>query len=194
MRPEEVLDYWFGTARPLQPRIAAWFQESSKHDEEIRARFGQTLQDARDGKLDGWAKTPRGRLALIVVLDQFSRQLHRGTGRMFENDAKALELAHAALSAGEDRGLEPLEVPFLLLPLEHSEQLADQEEAVRRFEALRTRAPDDLRKAMDSFVDYARRHLEVIARFGRFPHRNAPLGRSSTQEEREFLLQPGSSF
>ncbi|WP_338089144.1 DUF924 family protein [Nannocystis pusilla] len=140
---------------------------------------------AASGALDGWGAAPRGALALVILLDQFPRNMFRGTPEAFASDAKAREVANAALDAGHEHALTQEERLFLYLPLEHSEELADQERCV------------ELMRALDEtpmWLDYAVRHRDVIARFGRFPHRNAVLGRESTAEECEFLMQPGSSF
>lgn len=190
---EDVLDFWFGDGR--EARFELWFEKRDETDDLIRERFGEALEKASRGGLDAWAdEGPRGRLALVVLLDQFTRNLHRGSSRMFENDEMALALARRALAEGDDEGFSVFQAAFLYLPLEHSEVLADQEESVRRFEALHARAPEAHRKVTASFLDYARRHELPIRRFGRFPHRNALLGRETTPEEAEFLKTPGSSF
>lgn len=194
MTPDNVLEYWFGDLMNPRPRPGVWFEDAAKYDDNIRDQFGALLVEAHAGKLDYWAKTPRGRLALIILLDQFTRQIYRGTPRAFENDAKARKLAREALVLREDEKLHPVEQLFLLMPLEHSETAHDQEESVKRFEVLRQRMPEDFRVVADEFVDYARRHRDIIRRFGRFPHRNAMLGRISTPAETEFLRRPGSSF
>jgi uncharacterized protein (DUF924 family) len=178
--PDAVLEFWFS------PRIRPkWFVRSDELDREIRDTFGELHARAASGALDGWAASPRGALALVILLDQFPRNMFRGTPEAFATDAKAREVAHAALDAGHDHDLTQEERVFLYLPLEHSEDLADQERCVELMRAL-----DD----SPIWHDYAVRHRDVIARFGRFPHRNAILGRESTAEECEFLMQPGSSF
>ena len=191
--PEQVLDFWFGDGRSA--RFSLWFEKNDETDRTLRERFGDAVERAARGELDAWeAQGPRGRLALVVLLDQFTRNIHRGSPRMFENDERARAIARRALAAGDDAGFGPFEAAFLYLPLEHSESLPDQEESVRRFEALHARAPEAHREVTASFLDYARRHEEPIRRFGRFPHRNALLGRETTPEEAEFLKQPGTSF
>lgn len=188
--PDEVLHFWFGApgsaehgqARPL------WFTKSADTDAEIRSRFGATVEAALRGDLDGWAGAgARGVLALIVVLDQFTRNVHRDSARAFAGDARALALARQLVADGADRNLSPLERWFAYMPFEHSEELADQRESLRLFGAL---AEDGLAEPLV----WARKHYEVIARFGRYPHRNELLGRASTPEEIEFLRQPGSRF
>ena len=177
--PEDVLTYWFA---PGPERTARWFRGDAATDADVRRRFASTLESAAHGELDGWAATPRGRLALIVVLDQFSRNVHRGTARAFAQDAHALALCVAGLARGDDRALAPEERAFFYLPLEHAEDAAMQARSVACFEALAAEAPEQ-----SGFVDYAREHRDVIARFGRFPHRNAILGRRSTPDEEAFL-------
>jgi uncharacterized protein (DUF924 family) len=197
--PDEVLRYWFGDGDGDDPELGRskgplWFSRSEPTDADIRERFGEALEAAARGELEHWAATPRGRLALVIVLDQFSRNVFRGTPRMFTQDERARSHTHAALAAREDAALSLFERLFLYLPLEHSELLEEQRRCLALFEAMRDAAPPALRETAESFVGYAHRHLDIIARFGRFPHRNATLGRTATPEEIEFLKQPGSSF
>jgi uncharacterized protein (DUF924 family) len=186
MRPQEVLEFWFGSA-PLQAR-PEWFRKDAAFDETIRQRFGALVDRALAGPL-GWSATPEDRLAEIVVLDQFPRNLFRGEARAFAGDARALRLALDLIDSGDHLQLAPLQRWFAYLPLEHAEDLALQDRCVALFEALARDAT-----GFDSALDYARRHRDVIARFGRFPHRNAALGRVSTAEEVAYLGQPGSGF
>lgn len=188
--PAEVLAFWFGSTDAADPR---WFKRSEAFDAAIRERFGATVASALAGRLDGWAAQPPGALASIVVLDQFTRNIHRGTPAAFAGDAQALTLALQLAHSGEHLRLPPLQRWFAYLPLEHAEDLTLQQQCVRLFEALAAE-PGPHREALAGALDYARRHHDVIARFGRFPHRNAILGRASTPEEVAFLLQPGSSF
>lgn len=176
-----VLAFWFGE---VEQSREIWFKKDDGFDAEIRHRFGALHGAASRGGCDAWAGTPDGTVALVVVLDQFSRNLFRGDARAFDADAKALALAKAALDAGLDKVMGPYWRQFLYLPLEHSENLADQDRCVALVEALDNA---DLTK-------WAVAHRDIIARFGRFPHRNAVLGRDSTEEEFAFLKQPGSSF
>lgn len=196
---EEVLDFWFGACGPdgaLDPaKKAMWFGNGRKHDAEIKERFGALHERAARGELDReWDGTPRGRLALIVLHDQFSRHLHRGTAAAFARDPDAQQLAVTSIEQGVDRTLIPAQRAFFYLPLEHAEDLEMQRLGVRCFDGLARTVAPAWRKDYESFLDYARRHLEVIERFGRFPHRNRALGRKSTPEEIKFLKQPGSSF
>jgi uncharacterized protein (DUF924 family) len=186
----EILDFWF--APPDSPEHgrprASWFQKSDAFDAEIRERFLATHEAARDGALDAWRARPLSALALAVALDQFPRNLFRGDSRAFASDARALGVARETVAAGFDRVLLPVQRCFAYLPFEHAEDLAAQRESLRLFESIAD-GPD----GANTFT-YAMRHYAVIERFGRFPHRNAILGRSSTPEEVDFLRQPGSSF
>ena len=188
---QQVLNYWFdpiGGAQDLQAR-SQWFSKNDAVDEEIRQRFGHLIQAALAGGLDDWVTQPLGRLARILLLDQFTRNAFRGQAQAFAGDALALADALALLDSGQDQALEPLQRWFLLMPLEHAEDLAMQQRSVTEFERLAVIEP----KLADALA-YAKRHLEVIARFGRFPHRNAALQRSSSAEELAYLNQPGSGF
>lgn len=194
-RAEELLAFWFG---PLDAdgiadatHQARWFGGDPAFDEELRERFGALHDEARAGRLDRWAETPRGRLALVLLLDQLSRNLHRGTADAFACDAHALELARGALARGEDEELALSERAFLYLPFEHAEDPAAQAVAVERFRALAAAAPPHAREQFENYVQYAIRHRDVIERFGRFPHRNAILGRPTTEAEREHLEREG---
>lgn len=174
---DEVLAFWF--ADPTR-----WWKKDPAFDAEVQGRF-LALHDAiMRGEREDWLATPRGALAYVVVLDQFSRNMFRGTGRMFASDARALAAARRALARGDDRALAADERIFLYMPFMHSEDIADQDRCV----ALFTASPSEEQ------LRYAEMHRDIIRRFGRFPHRNALLGRASTPEEEEFLKQPGSSF
>ena len=166
------------TSRPC------WFSAPPEFDRECAAHALPLLDQAFAGALDHWLDSPRAALALVILLDQMPRNIHRGTAKAFAYDGKAREIAAAAIEAGHDQGMTTDERTFLYLPFEHSENLADQERSMALFEAM-----GDAEK-----IDYALRHKVIIARFGRFPHRNRALGRESTAEELAFLEQPGSSF
>jgi uncharacterized protein (DUF924 family) len=157
-------------------------------------RFATTLAAATAGRLDHWARTPRGRLALVIVLDQFPHHIHRDQPQAFATDPQSLALSLDALESGENKKLAPIERVFLYLPLEHAESLDMQDQSVSLYEQLTLEAAADERALFDGFLDYARKHRDVVARFGRFPHRNKVLGRASTPDELEFLKQPGSRF
>jgi len=189
--PAEILDFWFG--RPGEPGYGQprgeWFRKDEGFDAEIRSRFLPVVEAALAGRLAAWADEAHGLLALLIVLDQFPRNLFRGDAQAFAGDAQALQLAATAVGNGWDRLLPAVEKVFVYLPFEHSEVLADQERSLSLFAALAAE-----HSGCDGFLDYARRHHEVIARFGRFPHRNAALGRPSTPDEASYLAQPGSGF
>lgn len=185
--------FWFGTEATRRFR-GLWFRRSAAFDAELRSRFAADMAQARAGQLDAWAATPAGGLALLLLLDQLPRNLHRGRAEAFASDAAARAVTAAMLARGDDRVLSPLERVFLLLPLEHSEDLADQERSVALFSALPVQPPELERGLHDFIVLYARRHHEIVARFGRFPHRNAALGRATTAEEAAFLRGPFSAF
>jgi uncharacterized protein (DUF924 family) len=191
--PEEVLSYWFpegfNEADPQTRRRQAqrWMAGGPEVDREITERFGETLEKARGGELDHWAQTPRGRLALIIVLDQFSRNVYRGSPLSYAQDEKALKLAIEGIELGMDRELKPVERNFFWLPLGHSEDLALHERSVEHAEEEAANAPDHLRVMAEFGVSQARAARSVIARFGRHPHRNQILGRTSTPEELEYL-------
>ncbi|MHB1351747.1 MAG: DUF924 family protein [Thiobacillus sp.] len=193
-----MLAFWFGPPGSAVATAARqrklWFGKAPENDAAVTERFAPTLDQAARGVLDAWAKTPRGRLALVIVLDQFPHHVYRGRREAFAHDGQALALSLAAVASGEDRELAPIERVFLYLPLEHAESLALQEQAVSLFEALAREAAPAERALFDDFLDYARRHREVVARFGRFPHRNAILGRAPSPAEIEFLERPGSGF
>ena len=188
---QDVLDFWFlpPDNRDYGQARGEWFRKDDAFDAHIRARFGALIDAAIEGGLRAWDATPHGALARLIVLDQFTRNVYRGTPRAFAGDAQALALAVALTQAGQDQQLPPMLRAFAYLPFEHAEDLAMQARAVELFQLLSQAQP-----GFDGMLDYAQRHQEVIARFGRFPHRNAMLGRSSTPEEVEFLRQPGSSF
>ena len=196
--PESVLDFWFGASGSAS-EIAGrqrklWFGKSAENDQAVSDRFAATLAAASAGKLDHWANNPRGRLALVIVLDQFPHHIFRDQPQAFATDPQALALSLAALTANEDRRLTPIERVFLYLPLEHAESIEMQERSVSFYAALASEVSTDERALFEDFLNYARKHRDVVARFGRFPHRNTILGRPSTPDEVEFLKQPGSRF
>lgn len=191
MSPIDILDFWFGKPDSEEygrPR-KCWFEKNPAFDEEIRRRFLPLLEAAAAGQRDDWASQPESLLALIVLLDQFPRNLFRDTPRAFATDGMALALAQQAVAEGFDVRLRPLQKVFVYLPFEHSEEIAMQDRSVALFTALAGNGEE-----FASYLDYAERHREVIRRFGRFPHRNAILGRASTPEEIEYLARPGAGF
>ena len=190
-----VLEFWFGAddADPAA-RSALWFRKDDATDAHIRATFGDAIDRALRGDLDDWAQTARGRLALVLLLDQLTRNSFRNDPRSYDGDARAQRLALDGIARGEDRELGCLQRAFLYMPLMHAEDLALQNRCVALFEAMAAEAGDALRQTTDSFAHFARLHRDVIARFGRFPHRNDILGRASTGEEIDFLRDGGPTF
>lgn len=190
-RAQDVLDFWFGAPHSADYGRARklWFKKDEAFDASLRERFGALLDAACKGDLDAWAATPEGALALVIVLDQFSRNCHRGTPLAFASDDKALGLARRLVASGADRLLPtPYHRAFAYLPFEHAETMEAQRESLRLF--------GELAQESDGrdYYDHAVRHAGVIERFGRFPHRNAILGRASSERELAFLREPGSSF
>lgn len=196
--PDTIHAFWFGPhaddAEVIARQSALWWRKQAAADAEIGRRFSPMVQQAAFGQLDGWLCHLRGRLALVLLTDQFPRNIWRGQAAAFAFDVLALRWAKEAIRLGLDEAARPIERVFLYLPLEHSENLGDQREAVRLFDRLASDVPPAQRATFDGYLDYARRHCEIIEHFGRFPHRNAALGRETTANEAEFLLGPGSSF
>ena len=177
---EDVLTFWFAEGRKEQ-----WFNGGADFDRLVDETLGPLHRQAAAGTLDDWPATPRGALALVLLLDQVPRNIYRQTPQAYATDAQARRVARETVDAELDRALRQVERVFLYLPFEHSEELADQELGCRLMSQL-DENPD--------WLDFAERHRELIARFGRFPHRNAILGRQSTPEEDAYLAQPGAGF
>ena len=188
-RAQEVLDFWFG--REGEPGYGefreAWFKKDPEFDQLIRDRFEPLYEQAAAGELDGWKMEARSCLALVILLDQFPRNMYRGDPRTYATDHKAHEIAEYAVDRALDRELPPVQRGFLYMPFMHSENLEHQRRSVELFRGLEGVAEADS-------TEYAVGHMKIIERFGRFPHRNEILGRQTTPEEAEFLTQPGSSF
>lgn len=194
-----LLDYWFdfdaSDPAELKARMQRWFASTPEQDREVCERFGALATAAADGELDALAARPRGRLALILLLDQLPRNLHRGTAAAFAQDDKALALCVEGMRRGQLDRLAPLEAGFFCMPLQHAEAADIQKLSVASFRALAAgKAPEPVAAALGNFADYAATHQEIIERFGRFPHRNGALGRESTATEIEFLAGGGPSF
>lgn len=199
---DDLLQFWFGVpaGSPALADVAIasrqaglWWRKNPDVDAEIRLRFEPLLQAERRGEHVTW-QTPRALLARIVLLDQLSRNMYRGSANAFANDEAARALARQLLSMQADVALTPIERVFAYLPFEHSEHWADQQQSVALFAALRRTVAPAWQEACQGFLTFAEQHCVIIERFGRFPHRNAQLGRASTAEELAFLQQPGSSF
>ncbi|HVW67981.1 MAG TPA: DUF924 family protein [Steroidobacteraceae bacterium] len=193
----QVRDFWFGklplTAEAVDERVELWFGNKGREavDETIRTRFGGLAGRAATGSLDGWADSPRRCLSLILLLDQFPRNIHRGTERAFACDAKALALTLSGIQSAADAALDIVERIFFYMPLQHSEAREVQDESVAAFRRLAREAPGPLRGLFEESLRSAERHREIIERFGRFPHRNEALGRASTPAEDLWLKSHG---
>lgn len=199
IRPHDVLQYWIGRSRndasAAQEQNKLWFGKSDATDEDIRKKFSSTLDALSAGLADDWAALgPHGRLAAIIVLDQFSRNIYRGRPHAFAQDEQALALCKRGILGGDDAELSETERVFFYLPLEHAESAGEQEQSIEMFTRLHDDARPDFKEMTKSTLDYAYAHKAVIDRFGRYPHRNDILGRESTGEEMTYLEQKGSGF
>ncbi len=191
---QQVLDFWFGAADEPDhsQQRPQWFRKDAAFDAAIEQRFGGLIAQALVGGIDDWAAAPLAALpalARVIVLDQFTRNAYRGSARAFAGDAMALQTARALVASGLDRELTGVQRQFVYLPFEHAEDISHQRTALQLFLQLGRDEP-----ALAGLAEWARRHHDIVERFGRFPHRNAALGRSSSVEESEFLKQPGSGF
>ena len=199
-RQNAVLGYWFGDLKegeiPPDDVIARWWGKDQETDDYIRENFGRDLEEAARGGLRSWEETPRGTLALVIVLDQFSRNIYRDDPRAFAQDGRALETAMSGIARGFDKWLYPVMRVFFYMPFMHSEDLLMQERSLELFRGLENEfsSVPDVSEMLSGNRDFAERHYDIVKRFGRYPHRNRILGRESTPEEIEFLKQPGSSF
>jgi uncharacterized protein (DUF924 family) len=195
---EALLSFWFGTAardpEACAERKQVWFAGDAAFDRSLAEHFGDAAAAAARDELVDWTRSPREGLALVLLLDQLPRNFHRESSEAFARDEQARAAAHACLEDGFDRELHPVEAAFLGLPFEHAEDMSDQERSVAFFSALVPRADRAYRQIFQEFLAFAEAHREVIRRFGRFPHRNSLLGRSSTPEERRFLEEHGRGF
>ncbi len=198
-----VLDFWFGrdavTPALFQAQMPTWFggadaEARAERDATMAAQFGTLAARAAAGALDAWAGSPRQRLALILLLDQFPRHLYRGTARAYATDQRAAALTLDGMQKAADATLDPARRVFFYMPLQHSEALEVQDESVAACQRLRDESPAAWREALDGTLDYARRHRDIVARFGRFPHRNAVLSRATTAEEAAWLEGGGERF
>lgn len=193
-----VLDFWFSAseldAPQIDSRMERWFSADPDLDRRIREEFGDLVEQALRGELDHWASTIEGRLALILLLDQFCRNIHRGTARAFAGDKRALRLCVEGSVSNEYRSLPAIQRVFFFMPLQHAESAAVQDKSVRIYNALAEGVSDTLRETFLTFAQFAELHRDIVERFGRFPHRNRHLGRRNTPEEDAFLAADGPSF
>ncbi|MBD3648436.1 MAG: DUF924 domain-containing protein [Pseudomonadales bacterium] len=198
MNPQQVIDYWLGESQSdpdsFKERSRLWYGHDPMVDEEIRQRFGDLLNRAEQGDLDHWRETADGSLALVILLDQFSRNLYRRTADAFRNDTRALTFAKYALDQKFEHDLSWIGRAFLYHPFHHAESMVDQDRAVALFEALYEEAPAEWKKHLAGFLEYAKEHRDIVRRFGRFPHRNHILGRKMTPEEEQFLNEDARTY
>ncbi len=196
--PEDILAFWFEDAAEdpskAMQRGAFWFEASAAVDENISRRFSASLGCAARGEFAAWEQTARPCLALVLLLDQFSRNIYRGMAEAFQHDSQALDVASRGVAAGYLEHLSPVEQCMFILPYEHSEERSVQRAGIELFEGVVDRAGSEWKPSARGSLVYARRHMEIIERFGRFPHRNVALGRESTIEERDYLIDGGDSF
>ncbi len=189
---DEVLQYWFGELKegfPIADRSSLWWKGDPQQDQEIAELFGKRVRQALNGELDTWRETPRGQLALVLLLDQFTRMIYRGSAQAFIGDAAALTITQSALANNHDQALDFAERLFLYLPLEHDESLESQAICTACIESMLNEVPLHNRHHVDVALDFAAQHKDLIIRFGRFPHRNRVLGRESTEIELAYLNQ-----
>ena len=187
---QQILDFWFGEQGSAEHGAARelWFRKDAAVDAEIRSRFGAAVETALAGGYADWTAMPQGTLARILMLDQFTRNIYRDTAGAFAGDALALQTADAAVARGDDAALIAVERWFLYMPFEHAESLAAQQRSLELFARLRDES------GLAAPLEWAEKHAAIVRRFGRYPHRNAVLGRESTPEESAFLLEAGSRF
>lgn len=197
-RAEEILEFWFAeTARDafqIDARMSHWFGDDPVVDQAVRERFAADVEAASGGALEDWAETARGRLALIILIDQFRRNIHRGTRRAYTKDHEVLKLTIHGIERGHDAELLPVERAFFYMPLQHSESLKVQDFAVQTYRALLDSVEPTHEATFQTFLDFAELHRDIVARFGRFPHRNAVLGRQNTAEESVYLGEDAPAF
>lgn len=195
---QRILDFWFSSqeldAPQIDSRMERWFGSDPKQDQRIRDEFGDLVEQAVNGELDSWKATTEGRLALILLLDQLRRNVHRGTADAFSGDKQALKLCVEGSMNNEYQSLSPVQRVFFFMPLQHAESLGIQEKSVRIFNALANSVSDTLKETFLTFAQFAELHRDIIAEFGRFPHRNRYLGRSNTPEEESYLAADGPTF
>lgn len=198
MDSQRILQFWFGEGESNQAiaknQAALWWSKNTAIDAQMRAEFADWLAAAANGTLAHWQQQPASYLALIILLDQFPRNIYRGTAAAFAYDAQALALSQQGVAAGLDQQLTPIQRVFFYLPLEHAEDLVAQEQAISLFTKLEQAVSPAEQALFAGYTEFARKHRDIIARFARFPHRNAILGRDSSAEELTFLSQPGSGF
>ncbi len=197
-RAEEILAFWFAARAfdgpVLDSRMKLWFGTDAVFDSEIRERFADDVEHALGGGYRDWAETPRGRLGLILLLDQFTRNIHRGQADAFVGDRQALKLTLDGIQQRMDRALNPVERAFFYMPMQHAEHAKVQALSVKAFNGLTRLVDDTLRETFQTMAEFAELHRDIVERFGRFPHRNRLLGRENTDDERIYLDDDGHDF
>ncbi|MDK1024320.1 MAG: DUF924 family protein [Gammaproteobacteria bacterium] len=195
---EDIIEFWFSDSldspESARNRSKFWYVSNSVTDDEIRTQFGPVLEAAHNGLISDWEASPEGALALVILLDQFSRNIYRGDAKAYSGDELALAIAKRAVQSGFDQDLPGLQRLFLYHPLHHSEQISDQEKAVALFQNVEDQSPEDWREFLHGFTKFAIHHKDVVTRFGRFPHRNKILHRRNTKEEQAYLDGGASSY
>ncbi len=195
---QQIVDEWFGPldadGQPSEEKKARWWKKDPAFDDFLRQQYGRSVEQALAGELDQLTERAPGPLALILLLDQFTRNIYRNTPKMYAGDDRAIAVCNRLLDSDEVRQYPWAHQNFICMPLMHSEELADQQRCVECFVELANTAPEAMRGMFENYHKYAVAHHDIVARFGRFPHRNEILGRVSTAQELEFLKQPGSSF
>jgi uncharacterized protein (DUF924 family) len=197
-RIERILSFWFKehelTAPQIDGRMDTWFGEDPVFDHEIGKQFSGDVEDASTGAIDYWAHQPRGRLALILLLDQFRRNIYRGTAEVFAKDKAALKLCVEGAMQKKDKGLTPIQRVFFYMPLQHAESRKVQKKSVEIYQRLAKAVSPTYRETFETVAQFAELHHDIIEQFGRFPHRNKVLGRKNTSEEEEYLAGDGPTF
>jgi len=197
---KKIVHFWFGDLKknevPGDDKQKSWWMKDAEFDKRIKDNFGNDLKKAINGDLDDWKTSPEGSLALIILLDQFSRNIHRDTIKAFSQDDKSIEICLEGIEKGFDKKLHPVQRIFFYIPLMHSEDIDMQEKSLKYFSGLvkEYKESESVADVVSNSYKFAVKHYDIIKRFGRYPHRNEILGRESTPEEIEFLNQPGSSF
>ncbi len=198
IRIDSVVAFWFKehdlTAPQIDGRMDIWFGDDKLFDEEIAREFSSVVEEASDGKLDHWAKEPRGRLALILLLDQFRRNIHRNTAEAFSKDKAALKLCVEGAMEKKDKGLTPIERAFFYMPLQHAESVKVQKKSCELYRKLAAVVSPTYKETFETIAHFAELHHDIVEQFGRFPHRNKLLKRDNTPEEDEYLSGDSPSF
>jgi uncharacterized protein (DUF924 family) len=196
---QDILSYWLGQLNPetgqsTENKFPLWFGKSQETDDHLRETYGSLLEKAKAGELKDWEESPESLVALVILMDQFSRNIFRGTSGMYAADEKALSLSKQVVESGQDEQLPTAMRVFLYMPFMHSEELEDQEKCIEIFKKLKEQVPESIKDSIENNVIYAIKHRDIVKEYGRFPHRNEILSRANTPEEEVYLAQPGAGF